>query len=410
MKKASILFVIFLFSFKCFSAGVTYLNCPTMKPLPIVGFTPAAMLPIYNVESAYTTGLNVTIAQAISQASVEVANNVASNNQQLIKQMMKIRVNSQQEYAQIERTMRNYERSYVNQVQRELNGSKGKLFPSDPAILPDTSSFVQTQGREISGASPTYKYMQRFCTAGKMLGKTTSSKQVENNARLAQKRMTYLLEDATNVSSLNASLKSKVDLHYDVFCTDNDVQAGLCESGSPMPNGDLNAFNFLYPVGAALSPSNPSKNDYMTIYTYSEGESVAAHQFVSNVVGSLYTESPTSNEINNPSQAKFVGMYHQLASAMSLSADALMFVQKNREPMNSSGVQMSRMDALNYFVIESMKPDISRVVKSVSNDGKLIEMQKKMAVITKLQELKYEQKEVLARLKAGSLALQANQE
>ena len=51
------------------SAVVTVEKCPTLAPLPVVYFLPAAMQPIYNAETAFDVGMNQTIANAASMAA-----------------------------------------------------------------------------------------------------------------------------------------------------------------------------------------------------------------------------------------------------------------------------------------------------------------------------------------------------
>ena len=40
------------------NAVVTYANCPTLAPLPVTSFMPAAMLPIQTAENAFDIGMN----------------------------------------------------------------------------------------------------------------------------------------------------------------------------------------------------------------------------------------------------------------------------------------------------------------------------------------------------------------
>jgi hypothetical protein len=202
------------------------------------------------------------------------------------------------------------------------------------------------------------------------------------------------------VSSINASAKKSVDMHYELFCSKPDADKDLCDSASATPNADLEAHVFLYPTGF---PAQTTK--YRTLYTYSPVESLASYQYIKTLTGTLYMTAPSSVDMKNSSSAKYVAGYRQLVAALSISTNALLSISQAREPVNRSGALMSELDVVNYLIEKSKMPETARVVKSSSQKGQLIELQKQMALAQRIKFMILTQKDWQRMLEAADLAI-----
>ena len=101
------------------SAVVTYANCPTLAPLPVTSFMPAAMQPIYNAENAFDFGMNVTIMTAV-RTSREYTNQVVSSSfMTLLQNMTQTDQNNAQQMIEIERQYEEMKASYKNKLKKK---------------------------------------------------------------------------------------------------------------------------------------------------------------------------------------------------------------------------------------------------------------------------------------------------
>ena len=218
------------------------------------------------------------------------------------------------------------------------------------------------------------------------------------------RRAQKLQASLTAVGSVNSVAKGNIDFHYDIFCSAEDVDNGLCEMESTAPNADISAFNFLYPTGYK-DENSASGSDYATLYTYSSVESLAAFQYVKNLSGVLYIVPPTQSEMSNGDMFAYVGAYKQAQSALNLASTALLSVAQNREPINGSGLVMSSLDVINYQITNSSRAEEINRVKSSSEAGKMLELQRQMAISNQLKLLLLRQKDYARQLKAAHLAI-----
>ncbi|MBD78006.1 MAG: hypothetical protein CL840_03545 [Crocinitomicaceae bacterium] len=382
------------------SAVVTYANCPTLAPLPVTSFMPAAMQPIYNAENAFDFGMNVTIMTAV-RTSREYTNQVVSSSfMTLLQNMTQTDQNNAQQMIEIERQYEEMKASYKNKLKKKQAQSKKMIFPTDEVFDLD----VDLDLSSISEDSPTYQFVHKMCTTGKMNQMATGEKAKKRATSDINRRAQKLQASLTAVGSVNSVAKGNIDFHYDIFCSAEDVDNGLCEMESTAPNADISAFNFLYPTGYK-DENSASGSDYATLYTYSSVESLAAFQYVKNLSGVLYIVPPTQSEMSNGDMFAYVGAYKQAQSALNLASTALLSVAQNREPINGSGLVMSSLDVINYQITNSSRAEEINRVKSSSEAGKMLELQRQMAISNQLKLLLLRQKDYARQLKAAHLAI-----
>jgi hypothetical protein len=382
------------------NAIITYFNCPTLSPLPVTSFMPGAMAPILTAENAFEVGMNVTVMtsiqtsgtlqrQAISSGFVSLMQSMVSNNQTMVKQEM-----------EIERQFSELKESYKANLQKTKIETQNQIFPSDTVFDPEVTPTLN----DVNVASPTYKFVQQLCTSAKMTQMANSSVATKQNAIDINRRAQKIESSLVAVSSVNAVAKQNVDFHYDLFCSEDDFNNGLCEYESTAPNADISAFNFFYPAGYRTENALLT-SDYATMYTYSPVESLASYQFIKTVSGNLFVSPPTQTDIKSSSKYAFVGAYKQAQAALNLASATLLELAQLREPLNNEGVIMSKLDVLNYQVMKGSEPDLTTSVRSASSSGKALELQKQMAVGTQLRLELLKLKEAQLKIKAGHLAI-----
>lgn len=384
------------------SAVITYLNCPTLTPLPVTAFMPAAMMPIKNTEMAFDIGMNQVVKNAVTAASQLQAESFASSFNSIMKNMVEVSQTTQKDKMQIERQYKELMMSYETALAEEKMQLENMMFPGDPSLMQPKPGEV----RQLDSNSPSYRFVKEMCSAGKLQQAMISKKIVANAIEVKNRKSQKIVANIQAVSSVSSKAKENIDRHYDIFCSGLDATLGLCEESSLMPNADLDAGVFLYPTGYVSSGG--SNDDYSTAFTYSPAESLAAYQYIKNLSGSLYLLPPTLQEMNNPNRVRFVGGYKQLVAALSMATDSLMYITQQREPINTSGLIMSQLDSMNYLVQKEKLPKYARIVSSASDVGQLTALQKKMAIQRKieLELLKIEDR--LRQVKSARVALELN--
>lgn len=382
-------------------AAVTYLNCPTLQPLPVTSFMPGAMMPIYTTENAFEIGMNQVVRQAVTSAALIQANAINNSFNSVMISMIETSQAYQQNKMEIDRRYQELEMAYEADLEARKNEASRMLFPGDQSMMAPKEGEV----RVIDQNSPSYKFISQMCSAGKMQQMMTSKSVIEKALENKNKRSQKIVENIQAVSSINAKAKESVDRHYDIFCSDGDVDSGLCDTPSMTPNADLDAYVFMYPTGFKDSSGGASSNDYATLFTYSPVESLAAYQYVKNLTGVLNIVPPTKQELGTPNRVRFASAYKQLVGAMSISADAMLSVAQSREPINNEGLIMSELDSLNYLIERNKMPEHRRVLKSSSETGKLVELQRQMAIQQRMKLSILKQKDRMRQLKAAHLAL-----
>jgi hypothetical protein len=443
-----------------------FANCPTLAPIPVVSFKPAAMQPIINAETAFDVGMNTVIRNAVTVAGQVQIKAIDSAFNSILKNMIEVSQSQKQSEIEIDREFQKMKLAYDSELERQREMLDNMLFPGDPAMLPkedeteaadyavlsdrllgnsnpstglltepptrsqvarsvcaaggfgqlDSFStefdgnehfFVEARCSGFSGfvnvESPSYKFIKQMCSAGKSLQYMTSKKVLAKARDNKNRRSQKIVTNIQAVSNIAAKAKQSIDKHYDIFCSENDLNNGLCDSTSMSPNADLDAYVFLYPSGY-VGEANRS-DEYSTMYTYSPVESLAAYQYIEHLTGTLFVTPPTQREMKLNNGSRYLAAYKQLVSVMGLSADALLFSAQQREPVNSVGLVMGNLDMLNYIVTKSSLPDNVTVLRSASANGKLVEMQKQMALQQQIRMLLLHQKDKMRQLSAAEAAL-----
>lgn len=392
--------VLFAVTSDAYAQGVTYAQCPTLTPLPIVSFQPAAMEPIKTLDLTYTTALQ-SISQAITYATTEQAMAIDSAFNMIMANMIETSQNQQLQSIEIDRQYQEMMMAYEADLADRQEQLESMLFPGDPSMMQPEPGEV----RMINPDSPSYKFVKQMCSAGKMQSMMTSKAVLEKATETRNRRNQKLTSNIQVVSSIDAAAQQNVEMHYDLFCSPQDYVHGLCDEESSAPNADLEAIVFMYPMG--FVDENRNYHDtFQTNYTYSPVESLAAYQYIKNVTGTLFIPPPTPDELADPNKARFIAGYKQLVSAVSLSADALLAISSVREPLNNSGLILSQLDTVNFMIHEARSPENKRILMSASENGLMLEIQRQMALAQRIRFMTLQQREMQRLIKAAQLSIE----
>jgi len=398
MKKIIIGFTALFSSYS--NAVVTYLNCPTLSPLPIVAFQQAAMVPIDNVETTFDTAMNLTIMTAVKTANLLQMQAITDSYTTIMKQYIKTSRGQTTDLMEYDQKMFELKMSYLGELSVNKSRVDVSLFPSDPVNHESTTEENVTP----KPGTATFTYLQTMCSMAKMNQKAfDAEKQSMVNLRKTSRNL-QITDQLAQAQSAAVASKQLVDLHYDMFCSVTEAEAGICEEPSLVPNLDLSAFNLLYPSGYAEGNKEVSI-DYMTRYTYNPLESFAAYQYVRNLVGVIQIDPPSREEEQNPSSALFVGAYNLGVSALSLASDSILYSTSLREPVNGAGVIMSQLDSLNYQLNKTSEPNNMIFMKTSSDNGVALAVAQQLAMQNKLHYLMLKQEDYERILSAAHISV-----
>lgn len=386
-------------------AVVTYLTCPTLAPLPVTNFLPAAMLPIINAETAFDTGMNVTVMTAVNYASIRQTQAINDAFSTIMKSMIQTSRASFQQKIELDRSFDKLKQSYESELSAKEMQMSSMFFPGDTALQLQPDG---TEG-EVSASGPTYRLVKQLCNTGKIQQSLSSSKTKDKAMATMNRRNQKIVHNIQTAVNVNASAKRMIDAHYDLFCSAEDVASGLCEQESAAPNADMSAFNFLYPTGY-LTESKSAGGDYIPVYTYSPVESLASYQYVKMLTGVPYIAPPTESERKDGAKSPFVGMYKQSVSATSLSAEVLLSISQKREPVNKEGLVMSELDLVAFQLSKNHLPENRRIAQTASSTGKMKEIQRQMALSTYLHFLILRQNDYMRQMDATNVAIDTTME
>lgn len=200
------------------NAVVTYANCPTLAPLPVTSFMPAAMLPIQTAENAFDIGMNQVVKTAVSMATEMQAQAISSSFSSILQSMIETSQAYDNNKFEIERQYAELMMAYEMDLAAKKEELDNMLFPGDPSMMQPKPGEV----RQINSESPSYKFVKEMCSAGKMQQAMTSQKVVRQAKEKTNRRSQKITTNIQAVSSISSKAKQNIDRHYDIFCSETD--------------------------------------------------------------------------------------------------------------------------------------------------------------------------------------------
>lgn len=382
------------------NAVVTYANCPTLAPLPVVAFQPGAMVPINNVETAFETGFNVTLRTAIKTADIIRMQAINDSYSAIMKSYIQATTNAGNKDLELKQQMFDLRRNAMSQIEKAKDKAGSSIFPADAVYS------GRKEGRKNVNEN-TFTFLAGMCSMSKMINNSFDQESRQRASTNKSRRNVGVSEKLKQVQSVRSASQQMVDLHYDIFCSEEEFNAGVCGAASVAPKLDINAQNVLYPVGY-IDNNAQASGDYRTRFTYNQIEAFAAERFVNNIVGIVPVAPPSSAEIQRPALQSFIGSYKQAQSALSLAADSLQYISALREPVNSSGVVFSQLESVNYLLKQSRDADANISVNTSSDEGRALAIAQQMAFQNQIQYLLYRIEDYELLLDATKVAIDTN--
>lgn len=332
------------------------------------------------------------LLEVIQKTNNEKVNNIQEIFTQLTKFLIKQKVAKSEQDLEIKVKEQELKLEYEARLRADVEKANSSPF-GDTA--PDESPTAGTF---------TYEYMKNMCKRTKMLEKTQGDKARINTTRAISKKSDKNIDKRQSVVSIEAESIKNINKHYDLFCSPSDVDNGLCEMVSALPNADLDANMFLSPEGF----KELNTTDYKTKYTYNELEALGADSFINNVIGVMPISPPTPSELSDKDKAKFVSLYNQLFSSLNIASFSFEQSYQKRLPKNKEGVRLSLLDTLNYLVEDMNSPQNKSLDSNAKANAFEMAYQSVMALKTKIDLEILLQKERLKLLDATLLSLEEN--
>lgn len=177
---------------------------------------------------------------------------------------------------------------------------------------------------EASEELPSYHFFKTACERNKRMNKIVgSSTQKSRSLRVGGGTSKKAVERDVNQNIAQKSSQQQIN-HYQNYCTLEDVNLGLCEEESFIPNGDVNSYVMLNPTFTTEDPEMLSKienvpEDFVVEDTYSEEEYQSAMDYANNVIGAFKVSPPLPVDIRSSDSAPFVRSYKGNSARLSLA-------------------------------------------------------------------------------------------
>lgn len=334
------------------------------------------------------------LLELIQNTNNEKVNNIEEVFAQLTKFLIKQKISESEKDVELLSKEQELEMEYRAKLRSDIEKAKSRSFGDRDSEEGPTGEF-------------TYEYMRNMCKRTKMIEKTQGESARKESTQAITKKNSKNINERQSVVSVVSESRKIQDRHYELFCSQEDKNQGLCEVVSSLPNADLMAKAFLSPEGFKQENLNITTK-YKTAYTYNETEALAADSFIKNVIGFLPVEPPTPEELGNESKTQFVTLYNQILSSLNTASLSFEKAYQNRLPKNKEGVRMSQLDILNYLVEDLNSIESQNLESQAKANAYEMAVQSVMAIKTKIEMEKLLQKERLKLLEATLLSLQEN--
>jgi hypothetical protein len=341
----------------------------------------------------------------VKETNNDKVNNIEEIFAQLTKFLIKQKVASSEQDYELKSKEQELVMEYKASLRKDMDKAKSRVFSDIDET--DTPSAGMSDGDEIASGAFTYEYMRNMCKRTKMIAKTQGKEARTKNAQAISKQNNKNINERQSVVSVVSENRKNQDKHYALFCSEEDESQGLCDIVSALPNADLNADTFLLPEGFKIK-NKEITSGYETKYTYNELEALAANSFIKHIIGLLPVESPTPEEIKNPSKSQFVTIYKQLLTSINIASLSFEKSYQSRLPKNKEGVRMGQLDVLNYLVEDLNSIESKNIENQTKSNAFEMTVQSVLAIKTKIEMEKLLQKERLKLLEAALLSIEEN--
>lgn len=287
--------------------------------------------------------------------------------------------------------------------------------------------FNDGNGKEgvINKNTQSYAHYKNVCKRNKMFAKVASPEfQTSKSLKIAS-TVQKATASATQNSSLASQGKTKINSHFNNWCSAEEIKNGICDNSQltscesdsgvcksgeefKLANADIDSVNLLTPIG--VKDKNAIVDElFETNYTYDEDQEQAAKDFAYNLVYAGSIPAPTIKEKEDPSKAEFVQAYNNHLASLNLAHFTYANIVEMRAAVNeeTDPIVVSELDVIHYILHNMKNPDNLATVMSGKSKGIDLAMFVMLTLKNKLEFYKYEQNQRIEGLLAAILAQEA---
>jgi len=280
-----------------------------------------------------------------------------------------------------------------------------------------------------------HQYFKSMCKRGKMISAVTSNQRDLKKSQSVNNEMTKKTNEALSITSSSQKAISKIESHYNNYCTAYDIQNGLCENDDlelcetdnvdagvcvastgeefKLENADINAVNFVtpeYDVDTQEETRLALVENFVPSYTYDEDQLQAAYDYADTIVYGSLIQAPSLNERGDPVKAQYVSRYNAYISSLNLAYNSFINSVEKRKPVTEDGapVQMSELDVMRYTLQNLEDSDNMSATFAAKEKGVDIALYSVMTLNNKIEIESKKQKERIKLLLSALIANEAN--
>lgn len=290
--------------------------------------------------------------------------------------------------------------------------------------------FVDQNGADgnINANAQSFSYYKNMCRRNKMFSEAfTPTTRTAKNLRISSivsDQKEYTLNSISPISI--ASVKN--EMHYNEFCSTNDISNGICTNNKirlcsePRPDGGQLACiddkvvksNALVQADFLLSPkgdkdTNSVKGElFKTDSTYTDEEEAAARAFAFNIVYSAPVTSPSRVEKTSSEKSEFAALYKQYIASLDLASYSFNNAIEERSVISDGELKLSKRDILKYIHSNLKNPDNITTASSGKDKAMEIYLFTAQSLKNKIEYDRIEQNERIEALLSSILSKVAN--
>jgi hypothetical protein len=300
---------------------------------------------------------------------------------------------------------------------------------------PDVSDDPDNPSVAENPKSTPNQYFRSMCKRGKMITAISNDQRDLKTAQSMNNEMTKKTNEALSITSSSQKAISKIETHYNNYCSAYDIKNGLCENDDlelceadnvdsgvcvastgeefKLENADINAVNFMtpeYDVDNAEERRLAIAESFIPSYTYDEEQLQAAYDYADTVVYGSLIQAPSLNERGDPVKAQYVSRYNAYVSSLNLAYNSFINAVEQRKPVteDNAPVQMSELDVMRYTLQNLENPDNMAATFAAKEKGVDIALYSVMTLNNKIEIESKKQKERIKLLLSALIANEAN--
>ncbi|CAH7380568.1 exported hypothetical protein [Vibrio chagasii] len=351
----------------------------------VVAITGSALRDLSNIKTAFNTVVVTPVTLQVDVAFSNIQNAISSRDMQVVEAIRESAISASISTMEAEL------------IQQELMQTYEKALADDVANL--DNQLINDDGIEDG---PAEMHFRRMCAENKIKESSFSSK---GYSARKEDRSIALAESDVASSVVTDERGAAIDIqtaHLENFCSEADVEVGLCGESSEVPYADLHSFIALTPMNIGNEEIDDDTG-YITSYTYSDFEYKAAMAFYKNILQQGMLKRPTVTAARR--DPSLMGRYNQLQAGLSLANYSFMTSVGNRVALNPDDAQpMSRLDGLGYL-ISRKEQEYQELSSTATQKGHVLELYNQIAMKNMIEHEKAQYQERINNITSALIAI-----